>query len=269
MAITALNTAATGLRALSTRIDVVANNLANAESTGFKRSRVNFEDLMYNTLRQPGTLNAAQEVTPAGIQVGLGVRISNTQLDMEQGSLERTDNPLDVAIQGKGFFRVQVADGVGDGTAYTRNGNFFVNRDGELVVGNIDGNRLEPSITFPQNWREVTIASDGTISVLLPGQVAPQTIGQLQLFNFVNPQGLTQIGSNQFLESPASGPAVQTTPGSEGTGKIAQGNLEASNVDPVKELVTLIKTQRTFELNSQAIQSADQALQTIGNLRRF
>ena len=269
MAITALYSAATGLRALSTQIDVVANNLANAETTAFKRSRVNFEDLMYLVLKQPGTTNAAGDVSPAGIFVGLGVKVSNTQLDLEQGSLENTGRPLDVGIQGDGFFRVKIMDTIADGTAYTRNGNFFVNNEGELVLGIGDGYKLIPPITIPINSTDVTISQDGNIQVLVAGQNTPINAGQLQLSQFVNPNGLKLLGGSLYTETEASGAPSTTIPGEEGAGMILQGFLEASNVDPVKELVTLIKTQRAFELNSQSIQTADQALQTIGNLRRF
>lgn len=268
MAITALNSAATGLKALSTRIDVVANNLANAETTAFKRSRVNFEDLMYLQLRQPGTTNAAGDVSPAGIFVGLGTRISNTQIDLEQGSLERTDRPLDVGIEGSGFFRVKIMDSIGDGTGYTRNGNFFVNNEGDLVLGMGDGYKMIPPINIPPNATDINIAQDGTVSVLRSGQTTKTTVGQLRITQFINPQGLKLLGGSIYTESEASGPPTETAPGDGGGGKVLQGFLEASNVDPVKELVTLIKTQRAFELNSQSIQTADQALQTIGNLRR-
>jgi flagellar basal-body rod protein FlgG len=268
MAITALNSAATGLKALSTRIDVVANNLANAETTAFKRSRVNFEDLMYLTLKQPGTTNAAGEVSPAGIFVGLGTRISYTQIDLEQGSLERTDRPLDVGIEGNGFFKVKIMDSIGDGTGYTRNGNFFVNKDGELVLGMGDGYTLIPPIVIPPNATDINIAHDGTVSVLRSGQTAKTTVGQLRISQFINPQGLKLLGGSIYTESEASGAPTESAPGDAGAGSVLQGFLEASNVDPVKELVTLIKTQRAFELNSQSIQAADQALQTIGNLRR-
>jgi flagellar basal-body rod protein FlgG len=271
MAIAALNSAATGLKALSTRIDVVANNLANAETNAFKRSRVNFEDLLYITQRQPGTLNAAQQVTPAGIQIGLGVKISNTQLDLEQGSVDTTNRALDVAIEGNGFFRVITADGIGDGFAYTRNGNFFINNNNELVLGMGDGYRLDPPITIPSGVPEdkISIAQDGTISVIPEGQLAPQQVGQLQVARFPNPQGLKNLGGSLFQQTEAAGPPVITNPIEGGAGKILQGYLEGSNVDPVKELVTLIKTQRSFELNSQSIQTADQSLQTVANLRRF
>ena len=268
MAIAALNSAATGLRALSTRIDVIANNLSNAESTAFKGSRVNFEDLMYQTLKQPGATNEAGDVTPAGIFVGLGTKISNTQLDMTQGSPESTNRPLDVAIQGDGFFRVKVMPTLGDGTAYTRNGNFIVNANGELVVGVGDGYRLDPDIKIPKNVTSITITQDGEIDAMLAGKTAATKVGQLQLANFVNPQGLNLLGSGLYQETDASGPPITGNVGENGTGQVLQNYLETSNVDPVKELVSLIKTQRSFELNSQSIQTADQALQTIGNLRR-
>jgi len=267
MAITALHSAATGLRALSTRIDVVANNLANAETTAFKRSRLNFEDLFYLTLRQPGTVNAAGDVSPAGISVGLGTKISNSQIDLEQGSLENTGRPLDVGISGQGFFAIKILDSLG-GTGYTRNGNFFVNKAGELVLGIGDGYKLIPPINIPKGAVDVTISADGRIDVTQAGTTNKQQVGQLKLTQFVNPQGLQLQGGSIYTETQSSGTPTDFTPGEGGTGQILQGFLESSNVDPVKELVTLIKTQRAFELNSQSIQTADQALQTIGNLRR-
>jgi len=271
MAIAALNSAATGLRALSTRIDVVANNLANAETGAFKRSRTNFEDLLYVTVRQPGARNSAGDVAPAGIQIGLGVKISNTQIDMEQGSMENTGRALDVSIEGPGFFRVAIQDGQGDGFGYTRNGNFFVNNEGDLVLGMGDGLRLDPGITIGQNISEdrVTISADGVVSVIPPGQIQPTVVGQLELTRFINPQGLYNLGGSLFQETESSGAPITGNPGVDGAGRTRQGFLEGSNVDPVKELVTLIKTQRSFELNSQSIQTADQALQTVANLRRF
>jgi flagellar basal-body rod protein FlgG len=269
MAITALNSAATGLRALSTRIDVIANNLANAETLAFKRSRVNFEDLMYLTLKQPGAQSGLGDIAPAGIFVGLGTRISNTQLDLEQGSLDTTNRPLDIGIQGPGFLRVKTLPTVGDGFAFTRNGNLFVNVKGELIVGMGDGYKLDPPITLPANATDITITPDGEISVSTPGSTGRRSVGSIQLHNFINPQGLTLLGGSLYQETEASGAPVSGRPGENGTGQILQGYLEGSNVDPVKELVTLIKTQRAFELNSQSIQTADQALQTIGNLRRF
>jgi len=269
MAIMALNSAATGLRALSTRIDVVANNLANAETTAFKRSRVNFEDLMYVQLKPPGVTNAAGDLTPAGIYVGLGTRISNTQVDTEQGSLENTGRPLDVAIEGNGFFKVKILDSIGDGFGYTRNGNFFVNNEGDLVLGMGDGYKLVPPVQIPQGTTDVSISESGAIEVKVAGQDKTTRVGQLEISQFINPQGLRLLGGSIYVKTDASGEPITGNPGENGAGITLQGYLEGSNVDPVKELVTLIKTQRAFELNSQSIQTADQALQTIGNLRRF
>src|SRR4051812_25686745 len=194
MAITALHSAATGLRALSTRIDVVANNLANAETTAFKRSRVNFEDLMYLQMKQPGVTNSAGDLTPAGIYVGLGTRISNTQIDLEQGSMENTNRPLDVGISGNGFFKGKVLNSLGDGFGYTRNGNFFVNDKGELVLGMGDGYRLDPPINVPAGSTEFSVSEGGVVQVMEPGTTQKTTIGQLQLTQFINPQGLKLLG---------------------------------------------------------------------------
>jgi flagellar basal-body rod protein FlgG len=268
MAIAALNSAATGLKALSTEIDVVANNLANAETTGFKASRVNFEDLMYMQLKQPGVSSGAGQISPAGIFVGLGTKISNTQIDLTQGSPNSTDRPLDVAIQGDGFFRVKVMSSLGDGTAYTRNGNFFINSTGNLVVGMGDGYTLIPPIKIPPGTTddEIGISQDGVITVTQPGTNTQTTIGQLQLSIFPNPQGLKLLGGSLYQQTDASGAPITANPEQNGSGLILQDFLESSNVDPVKELVQLIKTQRSFELNSQSIQTADQALQTITNL---
>lgn len=269
MAITALSSAATGLRALSTRIDVVANNLANAETTAFKGSRVNFEDLMYSIIKQPGATGSnSNDVSPAGLFVGLGTKISNTQLDFSQGSMESTGRMLDVGIQGQGFFKIQLLPTIGNGIGYTRNGTFFVNSVGNLVLGMGDGYKLIPPIVIPNGTTDVSIATDGTINVLKSGATAKQKVGQLQLTQFVNPQGLSLLGGGIYTETDSSGKPVDGKPGENGAGTILQNFLEGSNVDPVKELVTLIKTQRAFELNSQSIQTADQALQTIGNLRR-
>ncbi len=270
MAITALNSAATGLRALSTKIDVTANNLANAETTAFKRSRVNFEDLMYLQLKQPGTTNSNGDPSPAGIYVGLGTRISNTQLDTELGSMESTNRQLDVGIQGSGFFAVKILSTVGDGTAYTRNGNFFRNKNGDLILGIGDGYQLIPQINVPTNVPEdaIAIGPDGKVEFIVPGATTKTLAGQLTLSQFPNPQGLKLLGGSVYLKTDASGDPITGNPGESGTGQILGGFLEGSNVDPVKELVGLIKTQRAFELNSQSIQTADQALQTIGNLRR-
>jgi flagellar basal-body rod protein FlgG len=269
MAIMALNSAATGLRALSTRIDVIANNLANAETTAFKRSRTSFEDLMYVTLKQPGAQNSSGDVTPTGIFVGLGTKLSNTTIDTEQGSMENTGGPLDVAIAGNGFFMVKTIDSIGNGVGYTRAGNLIQNKDGDLVLNIGDGYRLVPPINIPPGSTDITIGQDGTVTYKRPGQINSTNAGQMQIAKFVNPQGLKLLGGSIYTETEASGPPIESDPGVDGAGQILQGYLEGSNVDPVKELVTLIKTQRSFELNSQSIQTADQALQTIGNLRRF
>jgi flagellar basal-body rod protein FlgG len=270
MAITALNSAATGLRALSTQIDVIANNLANAETTAFKRSRVNFEDLMYLTVKQPGTQTQGGELSPAGIFVGLGTKISNTQIDTGQGSLENTGRPLDVAIQGPGFFKVKILDSVGDGFGYTRNGAFFINDKGEMVLGLGDGYRIQPPITIPAGVPSdsIQIGTDGKVSYVKPGSTTTTVAGQLQISQFINPQGLNLLGGSIYIKTDASGPPIDGNPGENGAGQTVQTFLESSNVDPVKELVSLIKTQRSFELNSQSIQTADQALQTVANLRR-
>jgi flagellar basal-body rod protein FlgG len=272
MAIAALNSAATGLRALSTQIDVVANNLSNAQTTGFKSSRVNFEDLMYMALRQPGINSggADNNLSPAGIFVGLGTKISNTQIDLTQGSPDNTNNPLDIAIQGDGFLRVKVMDGLGDGTAYTRNGAFFINSQNELVVGIGDGYQLVPPIKIPTGTTadEIGISQAGLITVTPPNSNTQQTVGQLQLSIFPNPDGLKLLGGSLYQQTDSSGAPTTVNPETNGSGMILQNYLEDSNVDPVKELVNLIKTQQAFELNSQSIQTADQVLQTIANLKR-
>lgn len=266
MAITALHSAASGLKALSTQIDVLANNLSNAETTGFKRSRVNFEDLMYLSDHQPGTANAQGDVSPSGLFVGLGTKASNTELDLTQGSMNQTTSPLDLAIQGNGFFPIKLMSGIGDGIGYTRAGNFIQNAKGELILGLGEGYRLVPPVTIPQGSTNILIGEDGTIQATPPNSNTPRTIAQLQLAQFVNPQGLQILGGNIYLATDASGQAITGTPGSNGLGTVEQGFTEMSNVDPVKELVTLIETQRAFEMNSQSIQTADQTLQTVAQL---
>jgi flagellar basal-body rod protein FlgG len=272
MAIAALNSAATGLRCLSTQIDVIANNLSNAQTTGFKSSRVNFEDLMYQPLRQPGVNSggASNNNSPSGIFVGLGTKISNTEVDFSQGPADNTNNPLDVAIEGNGFLRVKVMTGLGDGTAYTRNGGFFINAQNELVLGIGDGYELVPPIKIPNGIQanQVTISSSGEITVSPANSTQQQTVGQLQLSLFPNPDGLSNLGGSLYQQSDASGAPTIVDPQTNGAGMIQQNYVEDSNVDPVKELVNLIKTQQNFELNSQSIQTADQVLQTVANLKR-
>src|SRR5690606_11318167 len=268
MAITALHSASTGLSALSTELDVLANNLANVNNAGFKRSRVNFEDLLYLEKAQPGVENANGDQRPTGINVGLGTRVSGTQVEFTQGSFIPTGNALDLAIDGIGFFQVDVGD-LSEGIAYTRAGNFVLNADGEIVLGNSEGRRLVPNIQIDPDYISVEVTSDGRVLAKMPGQAEPDEVGQIELAAFVNPAGLEQIGGDLFLQTAASGAPITANPGDGQFGSIISNFLEGSNVDPVKELVALIKTQRSFEMNSQSIQAADEALQVISNLRRF
>ena len=265
MAITALHSAATGMKAMDTQLDVIANNLANASTTAFKSSRVNFEDLFYEERRQPGALNALGERSATGLFVGLGVRESNTQLDFRNGSPEATGRDLDLAILGHGFFKVASVDGIGGGEAYSRAGNFMVNEEGNLVLGTRNGPLLDPAITLPIGYESVTIQDDGRVTVLLDGE--DQDVGQIQLVKFPNPHGLRQEGGNLYTRTPASGDEITGYPQDAGFGSLSQGNLEASNVDSVKELIAMIRTQRAFELNSQAIKAADETLQVVSTLR--
>jgi flagellar basal-body rod protein FlgG len=265
MAITALYTAATGMQALSNKIDVIANNVANAETVGFKSSRVNFQDLLYQIRSQPGVQTSTETAAPLGTQIGLGVLVSNTQINFKQGSAMQGTN-LDAMIEGDGFFQVELPDGR---TAYTRAGNFIRNADGELVLGNSMGYRLKDTPTIPENipTSDVSIGSNGEISGLDEnGRI--QLFGQIELARFANPDGLIQYGSNVYVESGSSGPPVEGEPGEEGLGQLKGGYLELSTTEAVTELVELIKTQRVFQMNSQTIQTADQALQVVANLRR-
>ncbi|MEX0745020.1 MAG: flagellar basal-body rod protein FlgG [Phycisphaeraceae bacterium] len=269
MAITALHSASTGLSALSTGLDVIANNLANINTTGFKGSRVNFEDLIYHEKAQPGVQNANGDERPSGIYVGLGTRVSGTQLDFKQGDFVETGRPLDLAVEGNGFFQVDILDEVGGGIGFTRAGNFFVNSEGDIVLGNADGPRIEPPINVPADAQQIQVTNDGAVFAQVPGQVDPVEVGQIELAGFVNRAGLKAIGGNLYVETAASGPPIVGAPGEGQFGTLIQGFLEGSNVNPVTELVDLIKTQRAFELNSQSIQAADEALKVVSNLRRF
>jgi len=269
MAIIALHSAATGMSALSTNLDVIANNLANVNTTGFKSSRANFEDLLYQEKSQPGVENANGDKRPAGLQVGLGTRISNTQFDFTTGSPINTTRDLDLMVDGKGFFRVKVADSQGTGIGYTRSGNFFINSDREIVLGNTDGPRLDPPVTIDEDATSIEVTSTGEIYVQKAGQAESTKAGDIQLANFINPNGLRSIGGNLLVETAASGQPIEGKPGDGAFGRTLQKFLESSNVDPVSELVNLIKTQRAFELNSQTIQAADSTLQVIANLNRF
>jgi len=251
----------TGLDAQQTQLDVVANNLANVGTNGFKRSRAVFEDLLYQTLRSPGSQSSQQTSVPSGLQVGTGVRPVATVRVHTQGNLQKTDNALDVAINGQGFFQVLMPDGT---TAYTRDGSFHVDASGALVTSN--GHHVQPQLSIPANATSITIGSDGVVSALRPGTAAPQTIGTLQLAAFANPAGLQPLGQNLFAETAASGTPSAGAPGSNGLGLLNQGYVETSNVNVVEELVSMIQTQRAYEINSKAIQTSDQMLQRLAQL---
>lgn len=251
----------TGLDAQQTQLDVVANNLANVGTTGFKRARVAFEDLLYQNVRQAGANSSQQTQLPTGLQVGTGVRPVATPRMFTQGNLQQTGNQLDLAINGQGFFQIQLPDGT---TAYTRDGSFHTDANGTLVTSN--GFALSPSITIPSTAQAVTIGQDGTVTVTVPGQAAPQNVGQIQLASFVNPGGLEARGQNLFVETAASGTASSNGPGTNGLGLLNQGYLETSNVNVVEELVSMIQTQRAYEINSKAIQTSDQMLARLAQL---
>jgi len=251
----------TGMEAQQTQLDTIANNLANASTNGYKRSHAVFEDLMYQNLRQAGANSSEQTTLPTGLQVGLGTRAVATSRTFSQGNLQQSTNNLDVAVLGNGFFEVQMPDGT---TAYTRDGSFQVNATGQLVTNN--GYLVQPGITIPANAQTVTIGADGTVTVTLPGQPQPQSIGQIQIAGFVNPAGLEPKGQNLFGETAASGTPNTGAPGQGGLGSLRQGFVETSNVNVVEELVAMIQTQRAYELNSKAIQTSDQMLQKLGQL---
>jgi len=251
----------TGLDAQQTQLDVISNNLANVGTTGFKRARVAFEELLYQNMRQAGANSSQQTQLPTGLQTGTGVRPTATPRMFTQGNLQSTGNQYDVAINGNGFFQVQMPDGT---TAYSRDGSFQVDSNGQLVTGN--GFSVQPAITVPPNATAVTIGRDGTVTANVPGQVQPQNIGTLQLASFANPAGLESKGQNLFVETQASGTASANTPGTNGLGLLQQGYLETSNVNVVEELVSMIQTQRAYEINSKAIQTSDQMLQRLSQL---
>lgn len=269
MATLSLYSASTGMNALNTRLDVIANNLANVNTDGFKGSRANFQDLLYQEKRLPGVENANGDLSPTGLYVGLGVKVSGTQLDFRQGAPIETGKDTDLLIDGDGFFRVQVEDSVSEtGIAYTRAGNFVKNADGQLVLANDLGYLLEPVIQIPLDAVKVEVGTDGQVYAQIAGDPNPQPIGQIEIATFINPAGLSQIGGNLFVESAASGQPFVGEPGEEQFGLIRAGYLEGSNVDPTRELIELIRTQRAFEMNSQVVRAADETLQAIGQLRR-
>ena len=248
--------AKTGLDAQQTRMAVTSNNLANVNTTGFKRSRAAFEDLIYQNERQPGAQSSQATQVPSGTMVGTGVRVVGTEKLFTQGEVVQTNNPLDIAVQGRGFLQVTMPDGT---VAYTRDGSFHLNSDGQIVTNS--GYPIEPALTVPANAQSITIGNDGTVSVALPGQAAPAQIGTVQTADFINPAGLEARGENLYVETASSGAPQTGTPGLNGLGTLMQGSLESSNVNVVEELVNMIETQRAYEMNSKAISASDQMLQ--------
>lgn len=262
--IRALFSAASGMTAQQTNVDNIAHNLANANTVGFKQRRTQFQDLLYQSYIQPGAAAGAQTVVPTGLQIGLGARPSSNEIIFTQGNFQMTGNPLDLVIEGRGFFQIRRPTGE---IAYSRAGNFHVDRDGNIV--NPDGDPLEPQITLPPEAQAVTIAQDGTVSFVLPGQAAAQLAGQIQLANFINPAGLNSIGRNLYMPTDASGDAVVGNPGGqEGIGSLQQGYVEASNVSVVEEFVNLIMSQRAYEANSRVVRASDEMYQQVNQLTR-
>jgi len=258
----AMFTAASGMEAQQLNLDNVANNLANASTAGFRRRRLQFQDLIYQNLVAPGAAATQQTTYPTGLQIGLGSRTAASEIIQQQGDFNQTGNPLDLTIQGPGFFQVQLPSGE---VAFTRSGAFHLDQTGIIV--DAQGNQLQPAITIPASATSITIGSDGTVSVQLPGQQAAQQVGSIQLATFANSGGLNSVGNNYFLETTASGnPIVGTPGGTEGLGNIQQGALENSNVDVVGEFVQMILAQRSYEANSRIVRAADQMFQTINGL---
>jgi len=245
-------------------VDNIAHNLANSNTAGFKSRRPQFQDLMYQTMVQPGAAAGAQTTVPTGLQLGLGTRAASNEIIFTQGNFTQTSNPMDLVIQGNGFFQVRTASG---DLAYTRAGQFQLNRDGSMVDAN--GNLLDPQITLPQNAQAITIATDGTVSYTAPGQTAAQTAGQIQLATFINPAGMNSLGQNLYQPTNASGdPIVGNPGGQEGLGTLLQGYTEQSNVSVVDEFVNLIVSQRAYEANSKVIKAADEMYQMMNNVTR-
>ena len=267
MSIQALYTSATGMQAMETKLDVIANNLANINTTGFKKDRANFEDLFYRQMKLPGSQDADGNITPTGVDVGLGVRVASTQADFDQGAFQNTGNQLDLAIEGDGFFEVL---GPGGETLYTRAGNFNLNALGQIVLGSAQtGYPLNPPITIPDEATGISIAATGEVSFSTSNATTLTPAGNLTLATFVNPDGLLKMGDNLFRETDASGPVSSgQTPGQPGVGFVQQNFLESSNVEATTELIDLINTQRSFELNSQVIRAGDEIMELVANLRR-
>ncbi|MBV9500138.1 MAG: flagellar basal-body rod protein FlgG [Acidobacteriaceae bacterium] len=260
--IRALYSAASGMTAQQLNVDNIANNLANANTAGFKMRRAQFQDLIYQSMIQPGASSGQQTTIPAGLQLGLGTRAASNEIIFAEGALTQTSNPLDLAIQGQGFFQIRQPSG---DLAYTRAGSFQLDRNGNVVDSS--GNPLQPQITIPNNAQNVTIAQDGTVSFSTPGQTATQKAGQIQLANFQNPAGLNSIGNNLYTATDASGdPQVANPGGPEGLGTLLQGYTEQSNVDVVSEFVNLIQSQRAYEANSRVVKAADEMYQQINQI---
>lgn len=258
-----LDIGATGMLAQQMNVDVISNNIANMTTTGFKRQNVDFKDLIYQNLARPGTQSSdVGTILPAGLQLGLGVRVNSVYRIHEQGALQITDNPLDLALTGDGFFQIELPDGE---IAYTRSGIFQMNQDGEIVT--TQGYRVEPNIVAPQNTIAIQVNESGEVFAQIDGQVALQNLGQIQLANFVNPAGLSALGDNLFVETEASGAPVTGNPGTENFGSVRQGALENSNVNIVEEITQLITAQRAYEMNSNVISTSDEMLQTVTQLR--
>jgi flagellar basal-body rod protein FlgG len=257
-----LYTAASGMEAQELNLDNIANNLANSNTVGFRSRRLQFEDLLYQNIVVPGSPNTQQTVNPSGLQIGLGTRPSTTEIIQQEGSFDTTGNPLDLAIQGSGFFQVLLPSGE---IAYTRAGNFSLDNVGNIVTA--DGNPLQPGITIPPDALTITVGNDGTVSVTIPGQQQPAQVGTIQLATFQNPGGLNSIGQNMFTASGSSGdPIVGTPGGAEGLGSIQQGEQEESNVNVVTEFINLIMAQRSYEANSRVVKAADEMFQTLNGL---
>lgn len=262
--IRALYSAGSGLTAQQLNVDNIAHNLANANTVGFKMRRTQFQDLLYQNMVQPGAAAGSQTVVPSGLQLGLGTRPVSNEVVFSQGNFVQTDNPLDLVIQGRGFFQIRRPTGE---LAYTRCGQFHLDRDGNVVTA--DGDALEPQITVPPEAQSLTVAADGTVSYLLPEQSAAQVAGQIQLANFVNPAGLNSVGHNLFTPTDASGdPTVGNPGGQEGIGALMQGYVEQSNVSVVEEFINLIVSQRAYEANTKIVKAADEMYQQVNNLTR-
>lgn len=256
----ALWVAKTGLDAQQTRMSAISNNLANVNTMGFKRGRAVFEDLLYQNVRQAGGQSSQNTILPSGLMIGTGVRTVATEKMFTQGNVVNTENSLDVAVQGRGFFQILRPDGT---LGYTRDGEFQMDSTGQLVTSN--GYVVQPAITIPANALSITIGADGTVSASLPGQATPSQVGTIQLADFVNPSGLQPIGENMFIETAASGTPQVSNPGLNGVGTVIQGSLESSNVNVVEEMVGMIEAQRAYEMNSKAISTVDQMLQYAAN----